>query len=203
MADDEVLDQGFEFVGEAGNESELGLQHFQFDDHVAEKLAAVGIGERTVVGQLVNLADVEQERAGEKKIAVHLGIVPRNQIAGAEQRDDVVEQAADVGVMERLGGRSIAVCGGDFRIGHEGLHQRFEMRILDGGDEVAQGLPQLVNVFGGLGQVVGKVNLGFAQFAQLVDGELEAVLVLVDQALDLEEIILFESLEDLLKDRKS
>src|SRR5208337_5139075 len=100
--------------------------------------------------------------------------------------------------MEGLGGWSVAVSGGNFRVGHEGLHQRLEMRILDRGDEVAQGLPELVNVFGGLGKIVGEVNLGFTQLAQLVDGELEAVLVLVDQTLDFEEVILLESLEDLL-----
>src|SRR5208283_823219 len=190
MADNEVLDQGLELVGEAGDESELGLQHLQLDDHVAEQLATVGIGERAVVGELVNLADVVEECAGEKKIAVDLGIVPAKQIAGAEQRDDVIEQAANVGVMEGLGGWSVAVSGGNFRVGHEGLHQRLEMRILDRGDEVAQGLPELVNVFGGLGKIVGEVNLGFTQLAQLVDGELEAVLVLVDQTLDFEEVIL-------------
>jgi len=36
-------------------------------------------------------------------------------------------------------------------------------------------LPELVDVFGGLGKVVGEVDFGFAQFAQLVDRELKAV----------------------------
>ena len=45
MADDEVLDHGLEFIGEAGLKSQLGLQHFQFDDQVAEKLALGGVGE--------------------------------------------------------------------------------------------------------------------------------------------------------------
>ena len=120
-----------EFFGKTGQERELGLQHFQFDDHVAEQLALGGVGERTVVGEFVNLADVVQKRAGEKQIAIDLRIVLAHQIAGAEQRDDVIEQAADVGMMQRLGGGSVAVGGGDFRIGHEGLDQRLEMRILE------------------------------------------------------------------------
>ena len=49
---------------------------------------------------------------------------------------------------------------------------------------------------GGLGKVVGEVDFGFAQLAQLVDGELKAVLVLVDEAFDLKEIVLLEGVED-------
>ena len=55
----------------------------------------------------------------------------------------------------------------------------------------------MVNVFGGLGKVIREVDFRFAQLAQLVDCELKAVLVLVDEALDLEEVILLERVEDL------
>ena len=163
---------------------ELGLQHFQFDDHVTEKLAFGRVGKRTVVSELVNLADVVQERASEKKIAIDLGIVAAHQVAGAKERDDVIEQPADVGVMQGLGGGCIAIGGGNFRIGHEGLDQRFQMGIPKRSDKAGQGLPEFVDVLRGLGKVVGEVDLGFAQLAQLVNRELEAILVLVDEALD-------------------
>ena len=84
VADDEVLDQRLEFIGKARQLRELGLQHFQFDDHVAQQLALGRVRKRAVVGQLVNLADVVQERAGEKKIAIDLGIVLAHQIAGSK-----------------------------------------------------------------------------------------------------------------------
>ena len=144
----------------------------------------------------MNLADVVQKGAGEQKIAIDLGIVLAHQIAGTEQRDDVIEQAADVGVMQGLGGGGIAVGGGDFRIGHESLHQRLEMRILKRRDEAGQSLPEFVDVFGGLGKVVGEIDFGFAQLAQLVDSELKAILVFVDEAFDLEEVILLEGVEN-------
>src|ERR1700687_836659 len=70
------------------------------------------------------------------------------------------------------------------------------MRILEGGDEGRQGLPEFVNVLRGLREIVGEVDLRFTQLAQFVDGELEAVLVFVDEAFDLEEIILLEGFED-------
>ncbi len=57
-------------------------------------------------------------------------------------------------------------------------------------------MPELVDVLGGLGKIVGEVDLGFTQLAQLVDGELKAVLVLVDETFDLEEVILLEGVEN-------
>jgi len=58
------------------------------------------------------------------------------------------------------------------------------MMILERCDEVCQSLPKFIDVASGLGKIVGEFDFGFAQLAQLVDGELEAVLVFVDQAFD-------------------
>src|SRR5579864_8327984 len=133
---------------------------------MAEKLALGGVREGAVVSEFVNLADVVQEDAGEEKVAVDLRIVRAHQVAGAEQRHDVVEQASDIRVVKRFCGGGIAVGGGDFGIGHEGLDQRLEMRILKSGDEGGQDLPELADVFGGLGQIVGKFDFRIAQLAQ-------------------------------------
>src|ERR1700693_1021130 len=151
MADDEVLEKSLELERQVRDRRELRLQHLKFDDHVPEKLAARGVGKRAIVGQFVYLADVVKKRAGKQQIAIHLRIVSTHQVAGTSQRTHVDEQAADIGVMERLGGGSIAVCGCDLLIGHEGLHQSLEMRILEGRDELRQGLPKFVNISGGLG----------------------------------------------------
>ena len=83
-------------------------------------------------------------------------------------------------------------------IGHESLHQRLEMLILKGRDEVRQRLPELVNILRGLGEIVGELDFRFAQLAQFVDGELEAVLIFVDQAFDFEEVILLKGVEHFL-----
>ena len=85
---------------------------------------------------------------------------------------------------------------GNFRISHERLHQRLEVRILKGGDESGQRLPELVDVLCGLWKVVRKFDFRFAQLAQLVDRELKPVLVFVDQAFDFEKIVLLEGVED-------
>ncbi len=102
----------------------------------------------------MNLADVVQECAGEQKIAINLRIILAHQIAGTEERHHVIEQSADVGVVQSFGGRSIAVRLGNLRVRHESFHQRLEMGIAKGSYESCQGLPQLADIFGRLRQVI-------------------------------------------------
>src|SRR5271169_1061288 len=112
-----MFEQRFEFCRKVRNQQEFCLQHLKFDDHVAEQLAARGVGERAVVGEFVNFADVVKKAAGQQQIAIHLRIVSADQVAGAKQRDHVVKQAADIGVMQRLGGGSVAISSCDLRVG--------------------------------------------------------------------------------------
>src|SRR5580704_11639705 len=198
MADDEVFNKDFEFGRKAGDPGKFGLQHFQFDDHVAKQLAACGVREGAVVSEFVNLADVVQESTGEKQITIDLGIVLAHEVAGAAERDHVIEKSTNVGVVQGLGGWGVAVGLGNLRVSHEGFHQRFEMGIPKGSDEGRQGLPQLTDILGGLGQVIGEVDLRVAQAAQLVNGDLEAVLIFVEQAFDLEEVVLLEGVDRVL-----
>src|SRR5215470_1786988 len=100
----------------------------------------------------------------------------------------MIEQSADIGMMQSFRSRGVAIRGCDFRIGHESLHESLEVWIAKRSDEAGKSSPELVDILRGLGKIVGEVDFGFAQLAQLVDRELVAVLILVDQALDLEEI---------------
>src|SRR5579862_7894701 len=99
--------------------------------------------------------------------------------------------------MQRLSRGSIAVGGSDFRIGHEGLNEGLEVRVLERGNKGREGLPKFVDVLGSFGKIVREVDLAVPQLAQLVDRELKAVLVFVDEALDFEEVILLEGVENL------
>ncbi len=123
VADDEMLKQSLEFGRKAGDQSKFCLQHLKFNDHVPEKLASRSVGKRAIVGKFVDLADVVKKCAGQQQIAVDLGIVSADQVAGTKKRNHMVEQATDIGVMQGLGGGSIAVSGSDFRIRHEGLRR--------------------------------------------------------------------------------
>src|SRR5579872_6708889 len=131
MADDEVLDQCLQLIGEIGQACQLGLQHFQLNDHVPEQLSFSRIRKSAMVSKLVNLADVVQECSRQQQISIDVRIVATHQVAGAAERDHVIEQAADVGVVQSLCGGGVAVGFSDVRIGHERLKQRLEVWILE------------------------------------------------------------------------
>src|ERR1700720_2657262 len=98
-------------------------------------------------------------------------------------------------MMKRLGGRSVTVCSSNLWVRHKSLHERFQMRVLERRDEVSEGLPKVVDILCSLGKIVGEFDLRLAELTYLVDGELKAVLIFVDQTLDFEEIVLLEGIE--------
>ena len=122
MTNNQMLKQRLDLVRKSRDESNLRMQHLQFDDHMSEQLAARGIGKRAVISEFVDLSHVVKERAAEQQVAIDLRIVAAHQIAAAKERNNVIEQSSDVGVMQRLGGRSVAIGGGDLRISHENLN---------------------------------------------------------------------------------
>ena len=66
------------------------------------------------------------------------------------------------------------------------------MRILERSHKLSQRPPQFADIFGGFGQVVGEIDLCFFHPTELVDRQLEAVLILVNQPFDFEEVVLLE-----------
>src|SRR5579872_2055615 len=135
MADDQVLNQSLQLVGETGYLRELCLQHLQLNDHVPEQLPARGVCKRAVVRELIDLADVVQEYSRQQQVAVDLRIISAQQVTRLEQRNHVIKQAPDVSVMQRLGGRSIAISFRNLWIGHECFDQGFEVGILKSRDK--------------------------------------------------------------------
>ena len=66
------------------------------------------------------------------------------------------------------------------------------MRILKPGNKLRQRPPEFANIFGGLGKIVGEIDLGFFHAPQLVNRQLKTILIFIDQTLDFEKIILLE-----------
>src|ERR1700690_2657804 len=158
-----MFQQSFQLGRKVRELRQFRLQHFQLDDHMTEQLSAGGVGKRAHVGQLVDFSDVVKKGAGEQQVTVDLRIVAAHQVAGPEQRDHVIEQAADIGVMQSLGGGGVAVGGGDFGVSHESLHQRAQVWVLERTDEVTQRPPEFVDVSAGLGQIVGEIDFRIGQ----------------------------------------
>src|SRR5215469_10821038 len=198
MADDHMLEQSFQLFRESGDGGDLRLQHLQFDDHMSQQLTATGVGKRAGIGELVNFSDVVEKRASEQQVAVDLRIVPADQIRGAHERDHVVEQASDIGVVHGLGRRGASVGGRNLRVGHKCLDQGPQVDVLERANEFLERVPQGVNVFVGFRKVIDKIYVGVVQAAQLVNGELEAILESVQEALHLEIVFLLEGVKRIL-----
>src|ERR1700693_57179 len=97
--------------------------------------------------------------------------------------------------MQCLGGGSVAIGSRDFRVRHKSTDQCLEMEVLERTDKIRQVLPEFVDISGSFRKIVGEFNFGIAQLTQLMDGELKAVLILVDQDFNLQEIVLLYTRE--------
>src|SRR2546421_12529751 len=105
----------------------------------------------------MNLANIVEEGAGEQQVAVNLRIIAGNQIAKLEQRDHVIQQSSDKSMVQGLSSRSGLVSQRNFRVGHESLEQRAQIRILHARNKVYERAPKLIDIFRGLGKVIGKI----------------------------------------------
>ena len=113
-----------------------------------------------------------------------------------KQRNYVIEQAADERVVQRLRRRRVLVVRGDLGVGHERFNQRLQVGVLKALDEIADRTPERVDILVGLGKVIGKIDFGLFQLAQLVHRQLELIVELIDQTLDLDEIVLLERVQE-------
>src|SRR5690349_12755018 len=97
------------------------MQHLQLDDHVTEQLSFGGVGERALIIELVDLADIVQECSRQQKVAIDLRIKPGNAVTQPHQRDDMLDESSDESMVQRLGGRSLPVSLGNLGVAHEGF----------------------------------------------------------------------------------
>ena len=72
------------------------------------------------------------------------------------------------------------------------------MRVLERPDKFLERPPKLVDVLRGLGKVIREIHFCVCHPAKFVDGELEAILVFVDESLDFKEVVLLKGVEKLL-----
>ncbi len=117
-----MLDDGFQIGGKTFDGVHGFRNGFEFHHDVAEELAFDGVADGPFVAQLVEFADVVQNRGSQQQINVELGIVRGDLLREATQTDDVLKQAAEIGVMHHFRRRSALVFGGDCRIGNDSGH---------------------------------------------------------------------------------
>ncbi len=126
---------------------------------MADQLALIGVGEDPLIIQFANLADVVQEDTHQQKVAVEPRVERQQALGGVHERDHVLEQPAQVGVMVADAGRHLAKAAHEFLVHEETLGQGPQMRIGQLQQEAAQPLQKLVRVLLGVRQEVGELDL--------------------------------------------
>jgi hypothetical protein len=114
------------------------------DAVVAERdlaLEAAGVGhvDARRVGRVgLELADVVQQRAGDRDVVVDAGEPCGERVHALRDRERVLEQPMDVGLVVVLGRRRVAVAPPALGVlAEDALEQRAQVRVLDRGDELA------------------------------------------------------------------
>ena len=90
---------------------------------VAEQHALDGVLEADVPGEFADFADVVEDDAGEEQVAVEERVMGGDAVGEREEADDVLQQAAEPGVMELLGGGRFAIGLGDGGVVEDGGEQ--------------------------------------------------------------------------------
>src|SRR6266568_3592742 len=109
MADEKMLDDGFQVGGKTFCGVHRLRNRFQFHDNVAEELAFDGVADGAFVAELVELANVVKNRGGQQQINVELGIMCGDLFREPTQTDDVFEQAAKISMVHDFCGGSAFV----------------------------------------------------------------------------------------------
>ena len=115
----------------------------------------------------------------------------------AAQRKHVLEQPAAESVMNALGGGGDRVAGGDFRVVEKRIQQVADALVVERGDDGAQFAPHLAGIAEGGREEVPEIHFVVSDAAEFVDGELRAVVVELQKALHLDEIVAVERVHHL------
>ena len=201
VREDDVHQTVAELVGESFGAGGVQLVDFLIDeddalDEVSDEAAFVGVLKADVVFQFGGFADVMQEERGPDEVPVEIGVVILDSGGQLHQREGVLEQAADVSVMQAHGGGGFLKLIHKFVVGEEEFCQPRQMRIFDFGGFLLESGEHVCDVFGGDRQELFKVHFGGVEGAKGLNDHLQRTLVVFGSAFDLDETLLGQGLED-------
>ena len=153
VANDHVLQAQLEFAREL-----LAAQLFGFanlvvenadgDHHMADQLAFVAIAQIALVDQFVDLAHVVQKSAHQQQVAVDVFVARRDDRAKFHQANDVIEQAAAVGMMILDACRGVAEPRHEVFVDQKGFRQFAQTNIPHPAQKLLQSTRQAIDVSG-------------------------------------------------------
>ena len=184
----QMKDDGAQARGKIGDGVDGVLDHADADGDVAEELALDGVVEAGLPGEFADFADVVEQDPGVDEIGQDDGVVRDDALGEAEQADDMLQKAAEPGVVKLARGGSLLVGVADGGVIDEGVEQAAEVRVGERVDDGEQRLPEMGNVGGGGGQQLGAVEFVIGGEAEHFDFELERAVEARDGAADFEDI---------------
>ena len=116
MADEEMLDNGFEIGREILDGVYEVCDGFELEDDVSEELAFGGVADGAIVAELIELSNVVEDCGGKQQVEVEFGIMDGYFSCEAAEADDVFEQAAEISVVHDFSSGGTFVARGDLRI---------------------------------------------------------------------------------------
>ena len=167
------------------------LEQLLAEDDVAEQPPLLGEPDLRAVGELARLAEVVHERGGDQEVRVQ----PRMQLAGLEReradRDGVLEQAAQVGVVAGARARRAPPRRAQLGVPEQVLQQRPVAGLVDLPREVLEEAVELVDVAVGDRQERGRV--GVRRALDRADLDLQLVAEALHPPLDADEVAAVEA----------
>ena len=189
VADEEMLNDGLQVWRETFDGVHGFGDGFKFHHDVAEELAFDGVADSAFVAEFVELADIVEHRRGEKKIDVQLGIVRGSLLGEPAQTEDVLDEAAEKRMVHDFGGGGALVLRGDCWIRNDAGDEFVQPGISDGSGEFLELREKLFDIFLGVRQKIGEVDLFGFREAKLQQRKLGPVAVDFNARVYLDEIV--------------
>jgi hypothetical protein len=139
-----------------------------------------------------------QEHADQKQVPVDLGVQRQEPVGRVEQGDDVLQQAADVGVVVPHTGRDGAEVADERVVHQEALGQCSQVRLADLPQGVPHFLQQHADVLGRVRQEVGQLDRARLNLLQSGQDDLQGPLEKLDLAAGADEVADVEGAEQRL-----
>src|ERR1700733_6654067 len=192
MREDHMQHQRFEPRREIGQAVDGFLDHGGADLDVAEELAFERVFEAGLPSQFADLADIVKYDAGYNQVAHQHGVVRNDAVGQADETDDVLQQAAEPGVVQLLGSGGFDEGLAEGGVSQDGSNEALEVGVGKAGNGCFEPAPQLGDIVSGGGQQVGAVEFCVNELAQALDLELQNAFKFRDRSADLDDVAFAE-----------
>jgi hypothetical protein len=194
MAQDQVPEGHGGLLREVRQAGEPGVQHLDPHDDVPHQPPRVGVLHHSVVGELMDLADVVEDAAGDQEVPVGAGVMIRRPIQEPRYRQGVFQEPPDGVVVKTLGGGGPLEATDEGFIPEEGREEGLQVGRGDPIHESHEFSEHFLGVSLAGGKEIHRIDICLFQLLDPQDVELNSVPITDGPGVDLHEIPFLEGL---------